>query len=614
MVICRGVFAVIEFSVLGPLEASRAGQPIPLGGPKQRALLAYLLLRANRPVSPEELGDALWPRHDADAARQALRVAVSRLRTALGGESALATRPAGYELIVARGQLDLERFESLIAAAERAFTDEDWALAATGYSEALRLWRGPALAGIAVDGLDTDIARLEELRLGATERRIEAELSLGRHAALVAELDGLVARHPYREQLLRQHMLALYRSGRQAEALASYRDARRRLVEELGIEPGSDLQELERAILRHDPSLAPVRVVPAGDEVKPERRVWPLMLSTISVGIVIVAALGSTYGLVRRQSPHRGVRAVSARTNSLVALDEQSGRPLENIALGAPPGDITAGADAVWVLLPSTDVVVRVGPKQSTRTPVGVPPDAIGIAAGAGGVWVADRWNTITRIDSLTGAADRPIRLAPERVFPNEVADITATHDAVWLASRDTAEAARYSVDSGRLRNHVGGGGRDEAFFVGAGTSVIGRALGDIWLTNRIDVAGDAATHSGRVTRIDGDSGRVVRRFVFGSTPRALAATRDAMWIAVEDRVWRLGQTDAFPSRDVLVPSGPIALAADDSGAWVATRDRHLLHIDPAGSRVLGRWRFDKAPAAVAVGYGKVWLAVGRRD
>jgi DNA-binding SARP family transcriptional activator len=144
---------VIEFRILGPLEAHRDGCAIPLGGPKQRALLAYLLLRANQSVSTDELVDSLWPNQDAESARQALRVAVSRLRSSLNGEASLATRPAGYELLVAENQVDLHRFRALVGDAERAFATGEMEVAAVRYADALRLWRGAALAEVAVDGL-----------------------------------------------------------------------------------------------------------------------------------------------------------------------------------------------------------------------------------------------------------------------------------------------------------------------------------------------------------------------------------------------------------------------------------------------------------------------------
>ena len=602
---------MIEFRILGPLEAHRDGCAIPLGGPKQRALLAYLLLRANQAVSTDELVDSLWPDQDAESARQALRVAVSRLRASLDGEARLATRPAGYELVVAENQVDLQGFRALVDEGERAFATGEMEVAAARYADALRLWRGTALADVAVDGLGPDFDRLEELRVSTIERRIEADLACGQHAALVAELDDLVGRFPYREQLRRQQMLALYQSGRQAEALDAYRSARRRLVDDLGIEPSADLQELERAILRQAPELAPPRSAPRG-AATPGRERRRIAFAGLGAAVVLAVAGSVAFALVRHDSSQAAVKTLSAKTNSLVVLGETSGRPVANPALGGVPSRMVVGARAVWVLLPVAGVVVRVDPRGADPKPIGVPTDAVGIAVGAGGVWLADQWRTITRVDPSTATADSPIQLAQDRVFPNAIADVTATDDAVWLASRDTAEAARYLVRTPQLENHLGALDSSGAFFYGVGTSVIGHGFGEVWLTNRVDVEG--ASPSGRITRISAESGDVLGEFEVGSPPLALAASGDVMWIASNNRVWRATRFERTPSHDMSVPGGPVALAADKLGAWVATRDRQVLQIDPGGSRVVRRWRLDKTPRAIGVGFGRVWVAVGSRD
>jgi DNA-binding SARP family transcriptional activator/class 3 adenylate cyclase len=239
----------MEFRILGPLEAWEGGSPVALGGAKQRALLAVLLLYANEVVSTERLIDLLWEDPPAKATK-AVQVYASRLRKALGGRVPL-SRPSGYLLEFSPEQLDLTRFRRLREEARR-----DPSGAPEKLEEALALWRGQALAEFAGEPFAlVERGRLEEERLEALEERIEAELALGRHAALVGELEALVATHPLRERPRRQLMLALYRCGRQAEALAAYREARRLLVEELGIEPGRALQQLEQAILRQDPAL-----------------------------------------------------------------------------------------------------------------------------------------------------------------------------------------------------------------------------------------------------------------------------------------------------------------------------------------------------------------------
>jgi DNA-binding SARP family transcriptional activator len=234
----------VEFRVLGPLEALDEGRQIPLGGARQRAVLAFLLTRANEAVAVDRLIDEIWGAEPPRTAANTIQYYISQLRKLLGADR-IVTRPPGYLIRVERGELDLERFERLL--------DEG---TAESLRDALGLWRGRALADFAYEPFaQAEIGRLEELRLAALEKRVDADLELGRHAEIVGELEQLIAEHPLRERLRGQLMLALYRSGRQAEALASYQAARSTLVDELGIEPGPPLQELERAMLRQDPSL-----------------------------------------------------------------------------------------------------------------------------------------------------------------------------------------------------------------------------------------------------------------------------------------------------------------------------------------------------------------------
>lgn len=243
-----------EFRLLGPFEVAADGAVLPVGGPRQRALLALLLLNANRSVSRERSIEGLWGEAPPETAQNALQVAVHGLRKVLGAER-IERQGDGYVLHVHEGELDLERFEKLVA---QAGTQEPEAASRT-LAEALDLWRGTALGDIAAPFASVEAGRLEELRLAAVEGRIEADLTRGADELVVPELEALIAQHPYRERLRGQLMRALYRVGRQAEALEVYQDARRVLVEELGIDPSPELQQLEAAILRHDPSLEPRR-------------------------------------------------------------------------------------------------------------------------------------------------------------------------------------------------------------------------------------------------------------------------------------------------------------------------------------------------------------------
>ena len=254
-----------RFRLLGPLEVAVDSVPVALGGQKQRAILATMLLEPNRIVSGDRLIDAVWGEIPPETARNTIQVYISQLRKRLPA-GALETVPPGYRLAVDPATIDLFEFVRLCDEGRSALASGDAALAAETLRAALALWRGAALADlVSVPFAQTEILRLEELRAAASEDRIDADLALGRHVELIPELESLSGEYPLRERLRAQLMLALYRSGRQADALTAYQRARATLVEALGIEPGDALRRLERAILSHDPSLelaAPGRISP----------------------------------------------------------------------------------------------------------------------------------------------------------------------------------------------------------------------------------------------------------------------------------------------------------------------------------------------------------------
>src|SRR5262245_20647298 len=241
----------MEFRILGPLEVLQDGRAVDVGGAKHRALLGVLLLSPNRVVSRDRLIDSLWPERPPETAGKALQVYVSQLRKALGRER-IVTRKPGDLVHVEEGELDLERFQRLQEEGR--------------FAEGFSLWRGPPLADFLYEPFaQAEIARLEELRLACLEERIERDLAQGRNADLVGELEALVREHPLRERLRGQLMLALYRSGRQAEALDVYQAGRRLLADELGLDPGAALKDLQKAILVHDPALDPLVDLPDGE-------------------------------------------------------------------------------------------------------------------------------------------------------------------------------------------------------------------------------------------------------------------------------------------------------------------------------------------------------------
>jgi predicted ATPase/DNA-binding SARP family transcriptional activator len=257
------VNAEIDVKLLGPLEVSASGEPVQFEGAKQRALFTLLALRAPKAVPADELIEALWGDHPPAAAAQALQKQISRLRHRLGGASELRHRPAGYALEIDPQAVDTHRFEALLERARIELGQADSARAAGDLRAALALWRGAALADHRADDFALrDIARLEELRVEAIEERLATDLASGHDADLIGEIQALVAEHPLRERLRAHLMLALYRAGRQAEALGAMREGRALLVDELGIEPGPELRRLERMILAHDPDLT-ANILPA---------------------------------------------------------------------------------------------------------------------------------------------------------------------------------------------------------------------------------------------------------------------------------------------------------------------------------------------------------------
>ena len=297
---------LVEFRVLGPVEATVEGRPVRLPAAKPRALLAVLLLNRNRVVSVRQLLDGLWGETPPETATKALQGYVSQLRKALGAERVL-TKAPGYTLCVEAGELDLDRFEQLRREGHGLLVAGNSKAAAKRLSEALELWRGPPFIEFESEPFARDAgARLEDARLAALEERIEADLALGRHARLVPELEELVARMPLRERPRAQLMLALYRSGRQADALELYRRTRETLNEELGIEPALELQELEQKMLQHDPSLERVRLPtrPAEESVPLARR--PQVLVLAALGLAAVAAAVAALALTGSGSSKTG--------------------------------------------------------------------------------------------------------------------------------------------------------------------------------------------------------------------------------------------------------------------------------------------------------------------
>ncbi len=379
----------MEFLILGQLEVRDGGEPVQLGGSRQKAVLALLLTRANEVVSKERLIDEIWGEEPPESANNSLQVQISQLRKSLG-KSLIETRPPGYVISIDPDRLDLSRFERLLNEGREALARGEPTTASSVLTDALELWRGPPLADFAYESFaEPEISRLEELRLTALELRIEADLSLGRHVELVGELELLVAQHPLRERLRADLMLALYRAGRQAEALQTYQDGKRLLAEELGIDPGQALQELERSILRQDETLGGASkptsdvalrpLIPTEVDVpEPERSI--LVLSTFDQN------LGALLALAERLAVNPPRELILAR---LVATDDellQATQELQSRRASLLSTGVASRAAAFTSTDPGDDALRLVSEQDVDLLLIDVSPDLLGKGLGKSAV------------------------------------------------------------------------------------------------------------------------------------------------------------------------------------------------------------------------------------
>jgi YVTN family beta-propeller protein len=554
----------LDFRILGPLEVRAEGVPLPLGGPRQRALLALLLLSANRVVSRDRLLEELVGARTGDAAHHTLSVQVSRLRRSIQPdgltESRLVTCAPGYSLRVGPGELDLHRFEELVGEGRQALEENDPEQAVMRFRAAESLWRGRPLADIEFERFaQIEVERLEELRLGTLEERIQAELALGRHATLVPELERLAAEHPLRERFRGQLMLALYRAGRQADALEAYRLGRALLSEELALDPSPPLKELEQAILRQDAALELPRSAPAfpqaaeplavadarAAEPAPPWRARGLRWAGIATAGALVLGLVGFFTTEGGGSERSGF--VSGDAIALVS--PVSGRISAVVPLAASPSDTVEGFGSLWVTQYGAETVTRVDLRtRSVTQTIRVGHGPTGVATAAGAVWVANTLDgTVSRIDPKT----------------DTVVETTSV-------------------------------GHQPSGLIVAG--------GSLWVSNR----GDSTA-----SRLDPGSGRVDAVVPVGAGPTGLAATRDALWVSSEDAgtVTRIQPHTATVVNTIHVGDAPAAIAAAREGVWVLDRlDSTLSRIDAATDTVAATVPTGGTPAALAVVDGRVWV------
>jgi peptide/nickel transport system substrate-binding protein len=563
----------LEFRILGPFEVARDGHVLDLPAGKPRALLALLLLRRGDVVPVDTLVDELWGESPPQTAAKNVQGYVARLRRALG-DGALATRAPGYALQLEDGALDAARFQAFVEQARH----EEPAAASDRLRDALDLWRGPPLADFAYESFAQDeIRRLEDLRLAALEDRIEADLALGRHEDVLPELESLVAAHPLRERLQGQLIVALYRCGRQADALEAYRAARRRFVDELGVEPGPELQALERKILEHDPSLqAPARSRRPATKPPGRRR----LIAGVALALVVVVAV-----LLAVLRPS-GSKALSATPNSIGVLDGKHVRAV--ITGGGEPGGIAYGADAVWVTDTADDRLLRIDPERRTvdRIPVGHHPT--GVAVGGGQVWVV---NQLDR--NVSEINPRALRQVGTVQVGNGASAIAFGHGSVWVANTTDYSLSRIDPDGAKVVATIPLAGVPDG--VASGRE-------GMWV---------ASSSTGQLLLVDPRSNRVTQSTAIGNGPRGVAAGGGSVWVANgPDGTVSRYEPSSGRIRKVTVGDAPEGVAYGDGSVWVANSlDGTVSRIDPetGSARLI---RVGNQPTAVSPVGEDAWVTV----
>jgi DNA-binding SARP family transcriptional activator/streptogramin lyase len=594
----------MRFRILGPLDLANGAGPVSLDAPKQRALLGVLLLHPNEAVSSERLIDELWGERPPATAAKILQTYVSQLRRLVGADT-IATRPPGYLLRIDEEGLDATQFRRLAAEGRRLAASGGHERASTRYREALALWRGPPLADVFFESFArNEVERLEEERISVVIDLIDCELTLGRHEEVVHELETLVRQYPLRERLRAQLMLALYRSGRQADALSVYRDGRRTLVDELGLEPGRELQELEKAILIHDrcldaatpPARAPAR------RLRPRRALrWRAAALVATIGLALALALA--FGLSAHQQPSQRLEA-----NSVGLIDAKSSRVTSSFPVGRAPSALTVADNSVWVANYRDATVTRIdrATGHSVTIPVGGHPT--GIAAVRNTVWVWTLEGLLVPIDPRYDSAGKALSFASEiggargsEVGPQTLGGrIAAGAGFLWIAAppttvirADTANA-RNALPivpdegvQGAISYHDGQvwvAGAYEVFPITAATGIPGTGAsvgvvrdlafgaGSLWV-----VSGGPA-HVGGVSqalrRLDPHTGLVQATIPVGSDPVAVAIAGGSVWVAArtDGKIERVDPKTNRVVKTIAVGAKPIALAPEDDGVWAAVR------------------------------------------
>ena len=551
------------------------GRPVELGATKQRALLVMLALRANAVVSVDELVEALWGEEPPATANKLVQHYVSQLRKLLtGGDAEIVTRGRGYELRTRPDAVDVARFERLAEAVGRS--PQNGAAA----RDALSLWRGtPLLEVIDEPFAAAELRRLEDLWLTVSEQAIDADIAAGRHDAVIPRLQELVERHPLRERLHALRMRALYAAGRQAEALEAFRQARSALVEEIGVEPGPELQRLHEARLQQDAALLPRPERPATAAAR--RRTLPRAL--VLGAAVAVLAGGVAYAVSRIAAPDR---LDGLDENAVGRIDAGDGDLVAQYLVGREPRALAAAGGSVWVADAKDETVSRVEPSRDRVVTMGVGSDPVALAYGDGALWVAERGdNTVAQISPASNKVTRRIGNV------NAPSTLAVGYGAVWIGSAVDQKVVGVRPDGSQVRVELG-----------APATAIAVGAGAVWIVSE---------ETGSLFRVEPRSGAVVRAIRVGNRPVAVAAGESGVWVVnrQDARVWRIDPDTSSVSDTIAVARDPSAIALSESAVWVATADARVSRIDQRAARVVSTVELGNPATALAGDAKSVWVA-----
>jgi YVTN family beta-propeller protein len=586
--------AKVTFRILGRLEVLVDGREVDLPSARERALLGALVLHLGEVVSVDTLIDSVWGERAPVSARHMVHEYVSRLRGALGDASAIVTRAPGYIVEREACDVDAARFTEYLQTARAAVVADELDEALKAFDQALGLWRGDALSDVVLEAdARWAAASLDDERRSARSERVDVALDLGRHHELIPDLQRAVAAEPHDERVLRQLILALYRDGRQADALARYRDGRQRLASDLGIEPGVELRALEQAILQHDPELAaPTREPTAGPATAP-----PTTRRRFALGVAIAALVGAV-GVIMAATlgnPHSG-EAAPIQGNAVAIVDAANPRLLGSVPLESRPAAMAYGAGSIWVASADTRSVARISPaSQRVVASVVLDRPAQGLAASARSIWAVgsrptDSFLTLDRIDPTFNTAAH-IRRLPTAVI-GDTGSIVARRSTVVVAPR-SGFLTRINAGSGRVLGRV-----DPS----AAPSAVAQGFGSSWLAYR---------EANLVVRVDATG--ATTPIPVGREPSAIAVGRNAVWVAdaLDGTVKSIDPATSSVITTVNVGTSPAAIAEADGSVWVANAgDGTLTRIDERTSHPSAQVTVGGSPQALVVSNGKIWASV----